>query len=504
MHVGAGKPLDRGLIDVNAQIGPAFGRAGGAAQDVLARELRSHGVRCSLVRHRTALVGDTRLGNRQLLDLCERDPAMIPIAVLRPDRTDTLDDPTTLNARFAGFWLEGRGRPGQGGLATDTLVRAAARTGKPLFVPITAYGEASAVGAATAELGVPVILVGCHYDNAVDVIAAARRFEHLYLETSRMAHLGGIDIAVRELGAERIMLGTGAPLRAIQSGVNAICLSRLGDDVKRAILGGNAARLLGLSNTVVEIPEVARPARAFDVHTHTGPLVQDVTELDDDELMAELARQNSTRYAIASSVLAIEADSEAGNRQLVEGCRRLPNRLGYLYADPDDLAATEDQFRRWGDAPGIVGAKISCETSERITGSRQVWELFDLLARFGKPVKIHNDGTDWDQALLRIARRHPRLAIIVAHGGLGFPDLPAARLAASVDNVFVEMSSSFAQIPIVRELVKRIPPEKLMFGTDAPLLDPGFVLGMYQDAGLPAERQDDVYYANAAGLFAID
>lgn len=498
-----GQALDRGFIDVNAQIGPTFGRAGGATREALARERRSHGVRLSLVRHRTALVGDTRLGNRQLLEACEQDPGLIPIAVLRPDRTDMLDDASTMGARFAGFWLEGRARPGQGSLATDSLVRSAARGGRPLFVPITFHGEASAVGAATADLGVPVILVGCHYDNAVDVLAAARRFDHLHLETSRMAHLGGIEIAAREIGAERILLGTGAPLRATQSPLNAIWLSRLSDEAKRAILGGNASRLFGLPPMPVGLPEVVRPDRAFDVHTHTGPLLQEVTELSDDELMPELARRNNTRYAVASSVLAIEADSEAGNRELVEGCARLSNRLGYLYADPDDLSATRDQIRRWGDSPGIVGAKISCETSARLTGSAQVWELFNLLASFGKPVKIHNDGDDWDQHLRRIAREHPRLPIIVAHGGLGFPDLPAARLAATVDNVYVEMSSSFAQIPTVREVVSAVPGDKLMFGTDAPLLDPGFVLGTYQDADIAPDQEDDVYYANGARLFAV-
>jgi predicted TIM-barrel fold metal-dependent hydrolase len=318
-----------------------------------------------------------------------------------------------------------------------------------------------------------------------------------------MAHLDGIEIAVREVGAERILWGTGAPFRAIQSTLNAVGLARLTDDDKRAVLAGNASRLLGLPVTPVTLPEVARPDRAIDVHAHSGRLAFDVTEVTDEVLMAELARRNNTRYAIASSVLAIDADSEAGNRELVEGCRRLPNRLGYLYADPDDLPATRDQIRRWGDSPGIVGAKVSCETSERLTGSTPVWELFNLLADFGKPVKIHNDGDDWDQHLMRIALEHPRLPIIVAHGGLGFPDMPAARLAAAIDNVYVEMCSSFAQIPTVRDVVKAVPRHKLMFGTDAPLLDPGFVLGTYQDAEIPVDQQDAVYFANAARLFGI-
>ncbi len=126
-----------------------------------------------------------------------------------------------------------------------------------------------------------------------------------------------------------------------------------------------------------------------------------------------------------------------------------------------------------------------------------------MLADYGKPVKIHNDGDDWDEHLLRIAREHPRLPIVIAHGGLGFPDLPGARLAAKADNVYFEMCSSFAQIPTVREIVKIVPRHKFLFGTDAPLLEPSFVLGTYQDAGFPEDQQDAVYYENAARVYGL-
>jgi predicted TIM-barrel fold metal-dependent hydrolase len=65
------------------------------------------------------------------------------------------------------------------------------------------------------------------------------------------------------------------------------------------------------------------------------------------------------------------------------------------------------------------------------------------------------------------------------------------------------MSSSFAQLAAVREYIRTIPPERMLFGTDAPLLDPAFVLGTYQDAGIPAADQERIYWDNAAQLFGI-
>ena len=135
------------------------------------------------------------------------------------------------------------------------------------------------------------------------------------------------------------------------------------------------------------------------------------------------------------------------------------------------------------------------------TADPRTADLFAILADHGRPVKIHNEGADWDAALGAIARRHPRLPIIVAHAGLGRPSVEGARLAASTDNVYLEMGSSYAQLPIVRELVRIAPRHKLLYGTDAPLLNPAFVLGTYIDTGLIDDP--DVMGGTARRLFGV-
>ena len=491
-----------GYIDSNVQIGPVAGGARGAPIDDVRQERDSHGVRISLVRHRTALLAEAELGNRLLLDEVGGDPGFVPIAVLSLDRTEDVDRAGPLASRVGGFWLEGLVTPGRS-LSAEPVVRAAAATGRPLFVPIKGWGSSAAIGAATEGLGVPVVLTGSHYTTSVEDLAAGRRYEHLHLDTSSMAHFRAIETAVATLGAERILFGSGSPFRAIQSSINAILVAGIPDDAKRAILAGNAARLLGLADAPVELTDIVRPPRAIDVHTHTGPMPWDVPDLGDDGLMPSLVRDNATRYAVASNVLAIAADLEAGNRRAVEACARNEGLLGYLVADPNDIDASRDLLRRWGDAPGIVGVKVHTEWSHRHTGSQEIADLFKVLADHGRPVKIHNDGPDWDRHLLRIARDHPKLPIIIAHSGLGFPNLEGARIAAESDNIYAEMSSSFAQIPTVREFIRTIPTERMMFGTDAPLLDPAFVLGTYQDAGIPEADQAAIYWDNAARLFGL-
>jgi len=195
------------------------------------------------------------------------------------------------------------------------------------------------------------------------------------------------------------------------------------------------------------------------------------------------------------------SDLAAGNARTAAACSGC-GQLGYLVADPNDLELTRDQLSRWGTSPGIVGVKVHAEYARQPTRSPAMRDLFRLLASHGRPVKIHNDGEHWADALLEIAREHPKLPIIVAHGGPGCPSLAGARLAAAAENVYWELPSSFALLEVVRQAVQEAGTERLLFGSDAPLLDPAYVLGIYADAGV-ATDEESVWWNGAARLFAV-
>jgi hypothetical protein len=344
-----------------------------------------------------------------------------------------------------------------------------------------------------------VVLLGAHYTHIVDDFAAAVRYPHLHLETSAMAHFRAIEMAVRTIGHERVLLGTGSPSRAAASPIGAVLASSVSADAKRAILGGNAVRLFGLAEAPIDLTPLALPARAFDVHAHLGPLDFDVPQVSDANLVGELGW---AQVAVASAALAIFGDPARGNAQAIRAAAAHgANGLkAYVVADPTDLESTAHELRSI-DAPGVLGVKVHGEWSGTPTASRAMTDLFELLGPIGRPVKIHNTGDGWDEALGAIARRHPRLPIVIAHGGLGTPSVEGAQLAATHDNVYLEWSSSFAHLPTVRKALAIAGPERLLWGSDAPLLDPSFVLGTYRDAGLPQGSEDRVFWGNAAALF---
>ncbi len=52
----------------------------------------------------------------------------------------------------------------------------------------------------------------------------------------------------------------------------------------------------------------------------------------------------------------------------------------------------------------------------------------------------------------------------------------------------MELSTSFPDLATVREVVRRVGPARLLFGSDAPLLDPAYALGLYVDANADLTR----------------
>jgi len=496
---------DRGFVDVLASFGSVHGTAAtaGASLESLVREREAHGIRLTLASSLLAASADGATGNR-----LATDAAAVPangiaaIAVIGARRTgDAVRGVEEAQRSGAvGFRLNGWDGAAPPSEATREVLRAIARAGRPLLVPIGRAGAANVIGAATSGLGIPVVLVGAHYTHIVDDLAAAVRYSHLHLETSSMAHFRAIETAVRTVGHERVLLGTGSPARAAASTIGAILSSAIASEARRAVLGANAVRLFDLADGPIDLTPPDPPDRAFDVHTHLGPLDFDVPQVPDDGLVRELG---FAQVAVASAALAIFVDPVRGNDQAVRAAAShgAAGLRVYVVADPRDLATTEDQLRRHLAAPGVLGVKVHGEWSGTPTASRAMADLFELLARFGRPVKIHNAGDRWDEALGTIARRHPSLPIVIAHGGLGTSSVEGARLAAFHDNVHVEFSSSFAHLPTVREASAIAGPDKLLWGSDAPLLDPAFVLGTYRDAGLPADAADRVFWSNAARLF---
>lgn len=137
--------------------------------------------------------------------------------------------------------------------AGDATVELLVRCGE-LGVPVLfhcgddPYTTPQAIEAAAARAPGCTVVMGHMggYFHAEDAIASARRQPNLVLETSAMPYPERIADAVRLLGPERVVFGSDGPGCNPALEVHKIRMLGLDPAAEALVLGGNAARLLGL------------------------------------------------------------------------------------------------------------------------------------------------------------------------------------------------------------------------------------------------------------------
>jgi predicted TIM-barrel fold metal-dependent hydrolase len=192
-----------------------------------------------------ALYYDAVEGNEDTATVCAGRPELIPAAVIDP-RTYPGCLEEVRRRREQGFRIfrlfpEAHGYPIDfaplegllpelaGGLAVFS-------TGRP--------GDATALARRLADLDLTAALDPGGTDVLGELLAAMQSAPKLYLETTSLLAAGAIEAAVRTCGADRLLFGSGAPLRAFSSALMSIQFAELSDADRSAILGGNLAQLL--------------------------------------------------------------------------------------------------------------------------------------------------------------------------------------------------------------------------------------------------------------------
>jgi predicted TIM-barrel fold metal-dependent hydrolase len=134
---------------------------------------------------------------------------------------------------------------------TVELMRACGERGIPVLFhcgddPMTTPQSIAAGAARAPETTVVLGHMGgyFHVDEAIDM---AERHPNLYLETSAMPYPWKISKAIRRIGAERVLYASDGPGCNPRLEVQKVRMLGLPEEDERLVLGGNAARLLGLT-----------------------------------------------------------------------------------------------------------------------------------------------------------------------------------------------------------------------------------------------------------------
>jgi hypothetical protein len=254
--------------------------------------------------------------------------------------------------------------------------------------------------------------------------------------------------------------------------------------------------------------------RIIDVHTHiqddlAGPpaaALGRMVRLAEHAGIGRMVLLGNLAGLISDPTPPPQLVADVNSKTLWAMAERPDTFTGFCYLNPAHPASfLQEEMERCIVAGGMRGIKLW--VAVKATDPR-LDAVMERAGELGVPVLHHawykatgevaNESTPAEVATL--ARRFPAVTVIMAHlgGGRERGVLDVADCA----NLLVDTSGSQPEAGMVEYAVRRLGPERVIFGSDWPIRDFGTQVGRVLGACLTSEERELIFRGNAARLLA--
>lgn len=266
------------------------------------------------------------------------------------------------------------------------------------------------------------------------------------------------------------------------------------DLFKGGLALGGAVSLERRLNAAPPDPQ-PKPGLVIDAHCHAGTgeaMSAPWTTLADPEVTLRRAEEAGIDKTV---IFPIENPTyERANEAIARLVEKYPGKfIGFAKHDPDrEAGKIERLLSREVEQLGLRGLKL------HKTPSR---EMLDVVAGLGIPILFHPPKVaDYHM----IASSYPKVNFLLAHlGSFASRDwtehLAAIEVAKRYPNVYLE-TSSVVFTEYLELAAKELPAEKLIFGSDGPLVDSRVELHKIKLLKLPRDHEAKVLAGNVLRL----
>lgn len=237
----------------------------------------------------------------------------------------------------------------------------------------------------------------------------------------------------------------------------------------------------------------------FDCHAHVGRMAHMETG-PVEEYVAGMDRVGIDVTAI-SSLRAIHGDIRRGNDEVAEAIREFPDRfIGYCHVSACYPDLIESELERCFAIQGFRGIKVyQVGPSYSDPRFQPAWEF---ARRRKAPVLAHTWGgnlTGFDV----VAEKNPEVAFLMAHSGSGFVYEPYVKAAKRCPNLYLDLTYSREHPNMIEHFVDEVGPDRIVWGTDAPLFSQAQQVSKVLFARIPDEAKRKILFDTAARLFGL-
>jgi len=214
----------------------------------LLETLRQNKVRRALTLSTAGIFYDFRRGNEETVAACRQNADLLfPTATLDPrvgpQGEEEIAKRLQQNIRIFRFFPQYQGWP-LDFLPFRELLRRLNEGEAVAMVPVTELGHLSTLLRSLEGLSLPVLLTDITPSLLGELLVAARAYPRLYVLTRCLTAPEHLVWLCEQIGPERLLFGSQAPLYYFSSALLPVLSSPLPEETRQRILGGNLLHLL--------------------------------------------------------------------------------------------------------------------------------------------------------------------------------------------------------------------------------------------------------------------
>ena len=242
----------------------------------------------------------------------------------------------------------------------------------------------------------------------------------------------------------------------------------------------------------------------IDFHGHVG--AWDIFEMNDDP--DEIVRAMDNGGIDHSCLFSIfHPEGTSGNDETAEFIAHYPDRLiGFAYVSPMFAETMVAELERAIDTLGFSAIKIY-PPYVPWPMDEPIWDpIYQFADDRGLALISHtgSEATCYPELVARIAGRFPNDNFVIGHAGNAEPyRTQAIEAARQHANVYLETCSTYREPGVVERLVNEAGADRVLFGSDVPLMDPRSQLGKIITADIPDDAKRLILGENAKRLLKL-
>jgi hypothetical protein len=237
------------IVDVNTLFGFWPKRKADISLDMLLSLIEEKGISRACTLSARGIFYDFVAGNTETLNACRTHPELIPTGTLNPacwigcrEEARRLIDLGVRLFRFFPQYQEWHiSQAPFRKLLDDLLVPSRVAIMLPAELGITAIGEVA------KRIPNPIIVEAFRYDKLAEAIVVMQQTPNVFVETHLINSPNFLELLRAEVGLERVLYGSYAPLAYAGAALAPIQHARVPDEDRALILGGNIRRILEVS-----------------------------------------------------------------------------------------------------------------------------------------------------------------------------------------------------------------------------------------------------------------